>query len=108
MKEHRIKEKGGITGTVTVRSHPAGTIDRWKALMAEGKTEEAKRLLLRGKVAARNHNLVVYSLGYGYDILVQFLLSGYTGSFAFPLGISWGEIGTGQTQPTAGDTPPTT
>lgn len=104
----RVKEHIGIRGTVTVRSHPAGTIDKWKALMRAGKTEEAKQLLLRGKVATKQRNLVVYSLNYGYDILVQFLLSGYTGSFAFPLGIQWGEIGTGQTAPATNDTALTT
>jgi hypothetical protein len=103
MSNRRIKEKGGIVGTVTVRSHRAGTIDKWKELMRAGKTEQAKRLLLRGTVATRQRNLVVYSLGYGYDILVQFLLSGYTGSFAFPLGIQWGEIGTGLTAPAISD-----
>jgi hypothetical protein len=103
MNNPRIKEKGGIVGTVFVRSHPAGTIEKWKQLMREGKVDEAKELLLRGKVAVKQRNLVVYSLNKGYDILVQYLLSGYTGIFNFPLGISWGEIGTGATQPTPAD-----
>jgi len=91
-----IHEKGGIRGIVTVRSHPAGTIDRYHALVREGKLAEAKTLLKKGKIETRQRNLVVWSLNYGYDILIQFLLSAYTGSFAFAntLGIAWGEIGT--------------
>lgn len=108
MKHRPIKEQGGIRGIVTVRSHPAGTIDTWRKLMREDKVEEAKDLLLRGTVATKQKNLVVYSFNYGYDILVQFLLSGYTGSFAFPLGIQWGEIGTGTTAPANTDTALTT
>jgi hypothetical protein len=79
---HRVKEKGGIRGTVTVRAHPAGTIDKWRELMAAGKKEEARQLLQQGRIAARRHNLVVSSLNCGYDSLVQFLISGYTGSFS--------------------------
>ena len=45
-------------------------------------------------------NLVVFSLNYGYDILVQFLLAPIPASFIrFTLGIAWGEIGTGNTTP---------
>ena len=62
--------------------------------MKSGKEEEARQLIKSGNVATRQRNLVVYALNYGYDILVQFLISGYTGSFAFPLGVQWGEMGT--------------
>lgn len=82
MPHIKIREQGGIRGIVTVRAHPAGTIDKWHELMAAGKKEEAQRLLKRGRIATRRHNLVVYSLGCGYDALVQFLISGYTGSFS--------------------------
>jgi hypothetical protein len=94
----KIKEKGGIQGTVIVRSHPAGTIKRYHELK---KTDlpAAQRLLKEGRVYVVQKNMIVWSASCGYDILVQFLLSAYTGSFAFPLGISWGEIGTGLTAP---------
>jgi len=96
-----IKEQGGIRGTVIVRSHPAGTIDHYNSLKAEGKLDEAQALITSGEVKVRQKNIIVFSLNYGYDILVQFLLSAYTGSFAFAstLGIAWGEIGTGSTPP---------
>lgn len=94
------KHPKGIIGTVTVRSHPAGTIKRFHELKAAGREKEARELLTRGTIETKQHNLVVASLNYGYDILVQYLLSAYTGSFAFPLGIAWGEIGTGATNPT--------
>jgi hypothetical protein len=95
-----LKEQAGIVGTVIIRSHPAGTIDRYNELRASGRIDDAQRLIKAGKVEVEQKNLVVYSLNYGYDIIVQFLLSAYTGSFAFPLGIAWGEIGTGSTTPT--------
>jgi hypothetical protein len=76
-----IKEKGGIRGTVIVRSHPAGTIDRYNELRSAGRIEEAQALIRGGKVEVFQHNMIVWSLGYGFDILVQFLISGYTGSF---------------------------
>lgn len=103
-----VKEKGGIRGTVIVRSHPAGTIDAYYALVAQGKVQEAQNLIKAGDVKALQKNIIVSSLNYGYDILVQFLLSAYNGSFAFPLGIAWGEIGTGSTTPTNADTALTT
>ena len=89
----------GIIGTVIVRSHAAGTIHRFRELMAAGKEKQARELLAAGRVETKQTNLVMASLNNGYDILVQFLLSGYTGSFAFPLGIAWGEIGTGAANP---------
>jgi hypothetical protein len=102
MKE--LKEQTGIRGTVIVRAHPAGTIDAYHALVAEGKIEDAQKLISAGDVKVVQRNLVVDSLNYGIDILVQYLLSAYNGSFAFPLGIAYGEIGTGTTTPQSTDT----
>jgi hypothetical protein len=95
----RINEKNGIRGTVIVRSHPAGTVHLYETLVKLKRLELARELLEDGKIEVVQKNLVVYTLNYGYDILVQFLISAYTGSFAFPLGIAWGEIGTGATAP---------
>lgn len=78
----KIKEKAGVRGTVIVRSHPAGTIHRYEELKAAGRLREARRLLKRGKVEVVQPNMIVWSLGYGYDILVQFLLSAYNGTFS--------------------------
>ena len=105
-----IKHQEGISvsGKVVVRSHPAGTIEEWKRLMKEGKVQEAKELLMRGKMEVEQKNLIVDSSNYGKDILVQFLLSAYNGSNPFPLGIAWGEIGTGSTTPAVGDVAITT
>ena len=104
------KDQAKIVGTVTVRAHPAGTIDRYYALKNAGRIEEAQALINAGKVKVRQKNMIVWSLNYGFDVLVQFLISAYTGSFAFAstLGIAWGEIGTGNTTPTNTDTALTT
>ena len=102
------REPGGIKGTVIVRSHPAGTIDRYNELKAEGKIEEAQSLIKSGKVEVRQKNMIVWSLNCGFDILVQYLLSAYFGSLAIPLGIAWGELGTGNTTPMNTDTALTT
>jgi hypothetical protein len=99
----KVQESARVSGKVVVRSHPAGTIDKWKELMQEGRTEEAKALLLKGKIEVEQKNLIVDSSGYGLDILVQYLISAYNGSNNFPLGIQWGEIGTGSTAPTNAD-----
>src|ERR1017187_1965922 len=103
MSKIHIREKGGIIGTVIVRSHPAGTLHLYKTLMEMGRPELARELLAGGKVKVRQRNLIVASPNSGYDILVQYLLSAYNGSFAFPLGISWGEIGPGWTPPATSD-----
>src|ERR1039457_1847344 len=96
-----MNERNGltITGTVTVRAHPAGTIDAYHALVAQGRLIEAQNLIKAGDVKVRQKNMIVWSLNCGFDILVQYLLSAYNGSLAIPLGIAWGEIGTGNTAP---------
>ncbi|HLY40487.1 MAG TPA: hypothetical protein VKR52_04695 [Terracidiphilus sp.] len=93
-----------ITGTITLRSHPSGTLHLYQSLVDLGKPELARELLADGKVEVVQKNLVVDSPNYGIDILVQYLISGFTGTSNFPLGIAWGEIGTGNTTPSAGDT----
>jgi hypothetical protein len=97
-----------IKGTIIIRSHPAGTIHCYETLKSLGKLDLARQLLEDGKEEVRQENLIVDSSNYGSDILVQYLISGYTGTFNFPLGIAWGEIGTGNTTPAAGDTALTT
>jgi hypothetical protein len=106
----KIHEKGGMRGTVIVRSHPAGTLHLYKTLVELGRLELARELLKGGTVEVVQKNMIVWSANCGYDILVQFLLSAYNGSFAFAstLGISWGEIGTGVTAPTNADVALTT
>lgn len=97
-----------ITGKVTVRSHPAGTLHLYESLRALGKLDLAQKLLGDGRIEVEDHNLIVDSSNYGIDILVQYLISAYVGSLNFPLGIAWGEIGTGSTTPANGDTALTT
>ena len=80
------REKGPMTGTVIVRSHPAGTIDCYNELKAQGKIAEAQALIKTGRVELTQKNMIVWSLWYGFDILVQFLISAYTGSFAINSG----------------------
>jgi len=100
---NELKERTGIRGTVIVRAHPAGTIDAYHTLVTEGKIAEAQDLIKAGDIKVVQRNLVVDSLNYGIDILVQYLLSAYNGSFSFPLGIAYGEIGTGTTTPQSTD-----
>jgi hypothetical protein len=88
-----------ISGKIIIRSYPAGTLHLYQTLMELGKTDLARALLAEGKVEVEQKNLIVYSSNYGIDILVQYLISAYNGSFSFPLGIAWGEIGTGTTTP---------
>jgi hypothetical protein len=78
----KLREKSNPFGIVTVRRHPAGTIDRINALHAAGRHHEANQLLHRGKIATRQNNMIVFSSGCGYDILVQFLMSALNGSFS--------------------------
>lgn len=126
MKHLKVREKKGVIGTVTIRQHSAGTLafakpwaDQAKVyaqLMAQEPNEtmkafykkqrdrvisKMKQILAAGEIGRpiRQRNMIVYSLNYGFDIIVQYLLSAYNGSFAFPLGIAWGEIGTGSTSP---------
>lgn len=97
-----------ISGRITIRSHAAGTLHCYETLVGMGRLDLARELLAGGKIEVEQKNLIVDSSNYGIDILIQYLVSGYTGSFAFPLGIAWGEIGTGNTTPAAGDTALTT
>ena len=103
--ENPIKQLEGISlsGRITIRSYPAGTLHCYETLINMGKTNLARELLQDGKIEVEEHNLIVDSSNYGKDILVQYLISAFSGMFNFPLGIAWGELGTGSTTPTAGD-----
>jgi hypothetical protein len=105
--EVKHPESPTLAGKVVVRSHPAGTIDRYHEL-AKTDIAAAQALLKQGTIELTQKNLIVSSLNLGFDILVQYLVSGFTGSFAFPLGIAWGEIGTGNATPSSSDTALTT
>jgi hypothetical protein len=93
-----VSEKGGIQGTVIVRAHPAGTIDAYHALAKQGKLVEAQHLITSGEIKVRQKNIIVFSLDYGYDVFVQFLLSAYNGSFSINNGVTL----TGTTDGTTG------
>src|ERR1700740_3341254 len=97
-----------VSGRIIVRSHPAGTLHLYQSLVGLGRIDLARELLKDGKIEVEQKNLIVDSSNYGKDILVQYLISAYTGTNPFPLGIAWGEIGTGNTAPAAGDTALTT
>jgi hypothetical protein len=102
------KETMGIVGIVTVRSYPAGTVDRMRELHAAGRHDEAQKIFYGGKLESRSKNTVVDSANCGIDILRQWFVSGLVSSFAYPLGPQWGEIGTGSTTPTTSDVALTT
>jgi hypothetical protein len=104
--ENQLSHREGISvsGRIVVRSHPAGTIAKYEELRSQGRIDEAQGLIRAGTVELDQKNLIVDSSNYGKDILVQYLISAYNGSNPFPLGIAWGEIGTGNTAPAAADT----
>lgn len=97
-----------VQGTIRIRSHAAGTLHLYQSLVDLGKADHARQLIKEGTIEVEEHNIVVDSANYGIDILVQYLISGFTGTFNFPMGIAWGELGTGNTTPSAGDTGLTT
>jgi hypothetical protein len=98
------KEGLKISGKIIVRSYPAGTLHLYQSLVELGKPQLARELIADGKIEVEQKNLIVDSSNYGIDILVQYLISAYTGVNPFPLGIAWGEIGTGNVAPTNADT----
>jgi hypothetical protein len=97
-----------IKGTIRIRSYPAGTLHCYETLKSLGKLDLAQQLLEDGKIEVEQHNLIVDSSNYGIDLLVQYLISAYIGSLNFPLGIAWGEIGTGTATPANTDVALTT
>ena len=105
LNQEGLKVSGNI---IIIRSYPAGTIHLYETLIAMGKHDQARALIASGDVEVEQKNLIVDSSNYGIDILVQYLLSAYSGTFNFPLGIAWGELGTGGTAPTTADTELTT
>ena len=72
-----------LTGIIRVFSHPAGS---------DYKTH--------GKLESETKNLIMTGGNIGRDLLVQWLL----GVATYPVGISWGAIGTSNTAVTATDT----
>lgn len=90
-----------VSGRIIIRSHPAGTLHLYETLVNMGKLDEARELLADGKIEVDQKNLVVDSSNYGIDILVQYLISAFTGTNPFPMGIAWGELGTGIAPATA-------
>jgi hypothetical protein len=82
------KEGIKVKGRVIVRSHPAGTLHLYETLVKMGRLELARELLADGKVEVEQKNLVVASLNYGFDVLVQFLISAYEGSFNINSGVT--------------------
>jgi hypothetical protein len=108
MQTVAAKEGLGIIGIVTVRSYPAGAVDKMLDFHAAGMHAEAQKIFESGKVETRSKNTVVDSANCGIDILRQWFVSGLTSTFAYPLGPQWGEIGTGTTTPATTDTALTT
>lgn len=104
----QTREGIGVSGKIIIRSYPAGTLHLYETLRSMGKLHLARELLEDGTIEVEDHNLIVDSGNYGKDILVQYLISAYSGMLNFPLGIAWGELGTGNTTPTNGDTALTT
>lgn len=125
MKTLFLKRNIESKGTVTVRSYKAGTVDRVQNIYASIKNRDSrwleraelknKRALeLTKKIFSENFlgqmvqsNLIMKGANTGKDLLVDWLISGYTGSNV-GLGINWGAIGTGSTTPAITDTQLTT
>lgn len=78
-----VREGLAMTGTIRVYSHPAGS--------------DYKK---HGKLESETRNLIMTGGNIGRDLLIQWLL----GIATYPVGISWGGIGTSNTAVTATDT----
>jgi hypothetical protein len=98
------QERLGIKGVVRVRSHPAGTIATIEALLKDGKKDEARNLIKSGKLEVETKNTIMVGSSTGKDLIVQYLISAYTGMLPYPTGINWGAIGTSNTTPATTDT----
>jgi len=99
-----VRDSSGIKGLVTLRRHPAGTIEKLEKLHANGEHDAANRLLAAGEIVSREHNIVVDSANRGIDLLIQWLISGLNSVNPYPIGPQWGEIGTGTATPALSDT----
>ncbi len=101
----KVKEKINIVGKVIVRSHPAGSVDRFLKFLEEAGNDPVKRqsvleMIRGGKLETEQHNTIMEAANIGKDILIQWLL----GISTYPLGINWGAIGTDNTLPAITDT----
>ncbi len=103
------ENKTGIIGIVTVRQHPAGTIDALNAILknqpknAGGAAvipDEAAAILQNGRIATSDHNIVVVSTDRGRNLIVQKL----AGVDAYTMHVTHGDIGTSTGTATAADT----
>ena len=119
-KKIGTKEKIGIKGKITVRTYTAGTLEavmRFQAaakkykgygMLAEAEKflQYAKNALERGYLRSPvvQENMVMDSPNYGIDLIVQRLI----GVNTYSLNIKYGEVGTGTTPVTSGDTALTT
>jgi hypothetical protein len=100
----REPERPKLSYNITVRRHPARTIEALEILHAQGKHEQANKLLQQGDVCVRDHNIIVDSPDCGFDLIRQWLISALIGSNPFPYGPGYGEIGTGTTAVATTDT----
>ena len=89
-----------ISGTVILRSYPAGTLHLYQSLMELGRTELARDLLAEGKIECIQENTIVNSPNYGLDLIIQRLI----GTNTYSLNITHGAIGTGTRTPALSDT----
>lgn len=111
MQNTALKENLKLKGRVIIRRHPAGSIEKFKQLIKEGRNEEYLALLEKGEIAVDQQNLIMEGAGTGTDIIAQWLASSYLLAQALvpvPVGINYGAIGTGATAPAIGDTQLTT
>ena len=111
MQNIATTERLGLKGHITIRRHPAGSIEKFQQLIKAGRTEEYLELLNHGEVAAEQDNTIMQGSGTGLDIIGQWLGYQYVqanGGTPVPVGINYGAIGTGNTAPTVSDTQLTT
>lgn len=102
-----IKIKEGVKphGKITIRSHPAGSVERFKKMIAEAGNDLIKRACVMaeiraGKILAVQDNTIMKGANTGKDLIIQWLL----GLATYPIGINWGAIGTSTTPPAESDT----
>jgi hypothetical protein len=86
----KVNESSGMTGEITIREHPKGTIAILRDLIKVGQKASALSIIQKGRVASVTRNLIMQGANTGKDLIIQRLctVNTYTGN------ILWGEIGT--------------
>ena len=99
-----VSESMAMKGNILIREWPLGTVERFNAMIAEGRKEEVKAEIASMKPVFTQRNLIMQAANLGKDLIIQRLC----GVNTYSCNILWGDIGTGTTAPAITDTALTT